>query len=65
MDIDNAMGDARRALDWEKQWECSIDPETAKAIRDAGLRLDIEAPVPGITSMSAAIDAWFAANKKK
>ncbi len=21
MDIDNAMGDARRALDWEKQWE--------------------------------------------
>ena len=38
---------------------------TAKAIRDAGLRLDIEAPVPGITSMSAAIDAWFAANQKK
>jgi len=38
---------------------------TAKAIRDAGLRLDIEAPVPGITSMSAAIDAWFAANNKK
>lgn len=35
---------------------------TAKAIRDEGLRLDIEAPVPGITSMSAAIDAWFAAN---
>ena len=36
---------------------------TAKAIRDAGLRLDIEAPVPGITSMSAAIDQWLAANK--
>ncbi len=35
---------------------------TANAIREAGLRLDIEAPVPGITSMSAAIDAWFAAN---
>lgn len=35
---------------------------TAKAIRDAGLRLDIEAPVAGITSMSAAIDAWMSAN---
>ena len=33
MDIDNAMADARRALDWEKQWECALDPETAKAIR--------------------------------
>lgn len=38
---------------------------TVKAIREAGLRLDIEAPVPGITSMSAAIDAWLAANCKK
>lgn len=37
---------------------------TAKAIRDAGLRLDIEAPVAGITSMSAAIDAWMSANNK-
>ena len=33
MDIDNAMADARRVLDWEKQWECALDPETAKAIR--------------------------------
>lgn len=34
-DLDDAMADARRTFDWEKQWECSIDPETAKAIRDS------------------------------
>ena len=34
MDKDNAMGDARRVLDWDKQWECALDPETAKKIRD-------------------------------
>lgn len=33
MEQDNAMADARRALDWEAQWACSIDPETAKKIR--------------------------------
>lgn len=33
MDIDNKMADARRKLDWDAQWECSLDPETAKAIR--------------------------------
>ena len=33
-DIDDAMADARRTFDWEKQWACAIDPETAKAIRD-------------------------------
>ena len=33
-DVDDAMADARRNLNWEKQWECSIDPETAKKIRD-------------------------------
>ena len=32
-DIDDKMGDARRALDWEAQWACALDPETAKAIR--------------------------------
>jgi phosphomethylpyrimidine synthase len=32
-EIDDRMADARRSLDWEKQWECAIDPETAKAIR--------------------------------
>ena len=34
MDRDNAMGDARRVLDWDKQWECALDPETAKKIRE-------------------------------
>ena len=32
-DIDDKMADARRVLDWDKQWECALDPETAKAIR--------------------------------
>ncbi len=34
-DLDDQMADARRTFDWEKQWECSIDPETAKTIRDS------------------------------
>ena len=29
------MAEARQTFDWEKQWECAIDPETAKAIRDS------------------------------
>lgn len=33
-DIDNKMADARRELDWEGQWACAIDPETAKKIRE-------------------------------
>ena len=32
-EIDDKMGDARRALDWEGQWACTLDPETAKSIR--------------------------------
>ena len=32
-EMDDKMGDARRALDWEAQWACALDPETAKAIR--------------------------------
>ena len=35
MDMDNKMADSRRKLDWEAQWECALDPETAKAIRDS------------------------------
>ena len=27
------MDAARRALDWEGQWACALDPETAKSIR--------------------------------
>ncbi len=30
-EIDDKMADARRVLDWDAQWECAIDPETAKA----------------------------------
>ncbi len=33
-DIDDKMADARRSFNWEKQWEYSIDPETAKRIRN-------------------------------
>ncbi len=25
--------DARRALDWDAQWTCALDPQTAKSIR--------------------------------
>ena len=32
-EIDDKMGAARRALDWEAQWECALDSQTAKAIR--------------------------------
>ncbi len=33
-DIDDRMSDARKSFDWEAQWACSIDPETAKKIRE-------------------------------
>ena len=29
------MADARRALDWEAQFACALDPDTARAIRDS------------------------------
>jgi len=32
-DIDDKMADARRVLDWDKQWECALDPETIRADR--------------------------------
>ena len=35
---------------------------TAKAIKDAGFRLDIEAPVEGVTSMPAAINLYLSKN---
>ena len=34
-------------------------PTTAKAVRDAGLRLDVEAPTPEIPSMTAAIEKYL------
>ncbi len=33
-EIDDKMADARRKLDWDLQWKCAIDPETAKSIRN-------------------------------
>ncbi len=34
-DIDDKMADARRRLDWEAQFACALDPETARAVRDS------------------------------
>ncbi|HCO68939.1 MAG TPA: uroporphyrinogen-III synthase [Dysgonomonas sp.] len=38
---------------------------TAKAIKETGLRLDCEAPLPGLPSMAAALDAFLKENHKK
>ncbi len=38
---------------------------TAKGVRDANLRLDCEAPLPGVTSMTAALEAFIKENHKK
>lgn len=42
----------------------AFGPTTAKAIRDAGLRLDIEAPLPNMPSMTAAIESYLKENNK-
>ena len=39
-DIDDKMADARKALDWDAQFECALDPETAKKIRNDRLPED-------------------------
>lgn len=33
-DLDDKMADARQKLDWEGQWACALDKETAKKIRE-------------------------------
>ena len=38
---------------------------TAKAVRDANLRLDCEAPLPGFPSMTGALEAFVKENHKK
>lgn len=44
----------------------TFGPTTAKAVRDCGLRLDLEAPSPQYPSITAALNAYIAdANKKK
>jgi uroporphyrinogen-III synthase len=43
----------------------AFGPSTAKAVEDAGLRLDIHAPKPGTPSMTMALEEYIkAANKK-
>ena len=37
---------------------------TAQAVRDAGLRLDLEAPSPKAPSMTAALDMFISENNK-
>lgn len=39
-DMDDKMADARRVLDWDAQFACALDPETAKAIRNDRLPED-------------------------
>ena len=38
--MDDKMAEARRNLDWEKQFECALDPKTARNIRDTRLPED-------------------------
>ncbi len=38
---------------------------TCQAVRDAGLRLDLEAPLPGVPSMTMALDNFLKENAKK
>lgn len=51
-----------------KQGEIQIGtfgPTTAQAVRDAGLRLDLEAPKPGFPSMTMALDNFLKELSKK
>ena len=34
-DVDDRMAEARRKLDWDAQYDCALDPDTAKAIRSS------------------------------
>lgn len=44
----------------------TFGPATAKAVKDAGLRLDLEAPTPQFPSITAALNAYITeVNKKK
>ena len=51
-----------------KQGEIAIGcfgPTTAKALKDAVLRLDLEAPTVNAPSMTAALDKFIAENNKE
>jgi len=43
----------------------TFGPSTAKAVKDNGLRLDLEAPTPETPSMTAALDKFLKEKKKK
>jgi uroporphyrinogen-III synthase len=43
----------------------SFGPATAKAVKEAGLRLDIQAPMPQAPSMTAALDMFIKKHNKK
>ncbi|MDD3078777.1 MAG: uroporphyrinogen-III synthase [Paludibacter sp.] len=43
----------------------SFGPTTAQAIRDAGLRLDLQAPAPGVPSMTMALENFLKESQKK
>ncbi|MBP3691565.1 MAG: phosphomethylpyrimidine synthase ThiC, partial [Schwartzia sp.] len=36
-DVDDRMAEARRKLDWEAQYACALDPETARDLRESRL----------------------------
>ena len=42
----------------------SFGPTTAKAVRDAGLRLDLEAPTAQAPSMTAALEMYIKEHSK-
>ena len=42
----------------------AFGPTTAKAVKDAGLRLDINAPMPQAPSMSMALDQYIKKHNK-
>ncbi len=39
-DVDDRMAEARRKLDWEAQYACALDPETARNLRESRLPED-------------------------
>jgi uroporphyrinogen-III synthase len=43
----------------------SFGPATAKAVKEAGLRLDIQAPMPQAPSMTAALEMYIKKHNKK
>ncbi len=43
----------------------AFGPTTLQAAEDIGLRIDIKAPMPGIPSMTMAIDNFIKLNKAK